>query len=58
VCQGQPWEQALRCGAAAAAINVSRDTCAEAMPYAEELTDFMRNHACGAYADPPDQPQS
>jgi 5-dehydro-2-deoxygluconokinase len=53
VCQGQPWEHALRCGAAAAAINVSRDTCAEAMPRLDELTDFMRHHACGDYSDRP-----
>lgn len=50
ICQGADWDQALRSGAAAAAINVSRDTCAEAMPHRHELTDFMRDHAMGAFA--------
>lgn len=50
LCQGTDWDQALRSGAAAAAINVSRDTCAEAMPRQDELTQFMREHALGTFA--------
>jgi 5-dehydro-2-deoxygluconokinase len=45
LCQGQDWPQALACGAAAAAINVSRDTCADAMPSLAELKAFMAQHA-------------
>jgi 5-dehydro-2-deoxygluconokinase len=45
LCQGQEWPQALACGAAAAAINVSRDTCADAMPSLAELNAFMAQHA-------------
>lgn len=45
LCQGQDWPQALACGAAAAAINVSRDTCADAMPSLAELNAFMAQHA-------------
>ena len=45
LCQGQEWPQALACGAAAAAINVSRDTCADAMPSLTELNVFMAQHA-------------
>lgn len=45
LCQGQTWPQALACGAAAAAINVSRDTCADAMPSLAELNAFMAQHA-------------
>lgn len=50
VCQGADWHQALQSGAAAAAINVSRDSCADAMPRLDELTDFMRTHALRAFA--------
>lgn len=49
VCQGQPWAQALACGAAAAALNVSRDTCAEAMPTLDELQDFMGRQTLHAF---------
>lgn len=45
LCQGQAWPHALDCGAAAAAINVSRDTCADAMPSLAELNAFMAQHA-------------
>ena len=45
LCDSQEWPQALACGAAAAAINVSRDTCAEAMPTLTELNTFMAQHA-------------
>lgn len=45
LCQGHEWPQALVCGAAAAAINVSRDTCADAMPNLAELDAFMAQHA-------------
>jgi 5-dehydro-2-deoxygluconokinase len=45
LCRGQEWPQALACGAAAAAINVSRDTCADAMPSLAELDAFMAQHA-------------
>ena len=44
LCQGHEWPQALAYGAAAAAINVSRDTCADAMPSLAELSDFMAQH--------------
>jgi 5-dehydro-2-deoxygluconokinase len=50
ICQGAGWEEALSSGAAAAAINVSRDTCAEAMPRQGELTAFMREHTLGVFA--------
>ena len=39
--KGHDWPEALRWGAAAAAINVSRDACAEAMATQAELTAFM-----------------
>jgi 5-dehydro-2-deoxygluconokinase len=39
--QGQHWPEALRQGAAAAALNVSRDACAEAMATAAELAAFL-----------------
>jgi 5-dehydro-2-deoxygluconokinase len=39
--QGLDWPQALRQGAAAAAINVSRDACAEAMATHAELAAFL-----------------
>jgi 5-dehydro-2-deoxygluconokinase len=43
---GRSWAEAARCGAAAAALNVSRDACAEAMASRAELLDFMaRNPA-------------
>lgn len=49
ICQGIGWEDALRSGSAAAAINVSRDTCAEGMPRLDELTNFMRNHVISEF---------
>lgn len=42
--QGQDWAQATQWGAAAAAINVSRDACAEAMPTLAELQAFLTSH--------------
>jgi len=42
--QGQGWQEALRRGAAAAAINVSRDACAQAMASAQELDFFLQSH--------------
>ena len=42
--QGHEWAQAMRWGAAAAALNVSRDSCAEAMASTEELNAFMALH--------------
>ena len=56
--EGRDWTHATRCGAAAAALNVSRDACAEAMATKGELTQFMAQHAAPAAtlhrADPPD----
>ena len=56
--EGLDWTQATRCGAAAAALNVSRDACAEAMATKIELTQFMAQHAAPAAtlhrADRPD----
>ena len=56
--EGRDWTHATRCGAAAAALNVSRDACAEAMATKIELTQFMAQHAAPAAtlhrADPPD----
>lgn len=42
--QGQDWPEALRQGAAAAALNVSRDACAEAMATPAELAAFLQLH--------------
>ena len=42
--QGKSWQDAARHGAAAAAINVSRDACAEAMASPSELMAFMANY--------------
>ncbi len=42
--QGQGWFEALRQGAAAAALNVGRDSCAEAMATAAELAAFLQTH--------------
>jgi 5-dehydro-2-deoxygluconokinase len=42
--QGQGWADAMRWGAAAAALNVSRRACAEAMATLEELQAFMAEH--------------
>jgi 5-dehydro-2-deoxygluconokinase len=39
--EGRSWQQAARLGAAAAAINVSRDACAEAMATRPELLAFI-----------------
>jgi 5-dehydro-2-deoxygluconokinase len=41
LCNGQAWAHALSSAAAAAAINVSQDTCADAMPTRIELEKFM-----------------
>jgi 5-dehydro-2-deoxygluconokinase len=41
---GRGWAEATRFGAAAAALNVSGDACAEAMPTRTELLDFMARH--------------
>lgn len=43
--QGQGWPEALRQGAAAAAIIVSRDACAEAMATQAELSAFMNQES-------------
>ncbi len=45
---GRSWAEATRCGAAAAALNVSGDACAEAMPTRAELLDFMARHPAPA----------
>jgi 5-dehydro-2-deoxygluconokinase len=42
--EGRSWQQAARLGAAAAAINVSRDACAEAMATRPELLAFIAQH--------------
>ena len=42
--QGNDWTAAMRWGAAAAALNVSRDACAEAMATQEELTAFISTY--------------
>ena len=42
--QGQGWADAMRWGAAAAALNVSRSACAEAMATLEELRAYMAEH--------------
>ncbi len=42
---GRPWQEAVRWGAAAAAINVSGDACAEAMPTLPQLRAFVEAHA-------------
>ena len=42
--QGQGWTHALRQGAAAAALNVSRDACAEVMATPAELAAFLQQH--------------
>ncbi len=44
--QGQPPENALRVGAAAAAIEVTRPGAAETIPEAWEVEEFLKNHAC------------
>jgi len=49
ICQGHAWAYALQCGAAAAAINVGSDTCADAMPTADELNTFMQQHSLSAF---------
>jgi 5-dehydro-2-deoxygluconokinase len=38
---GRDWAEATRFGAAAAALNVRGDACAESMPSRAELLDFM-----------------
>ena len=45
--EGRPWQEALRWGAAGAAINVSGDACAEAMPTLPQLRAFVEAHAAG-----------
>lgn len=47
VCQGHSWIDAIKYGAAAAAINVSRDMCAQSMPHLTELNDFVQMHKIG-----------
>lgn len=53
---GRSWVEATRCGAAAAALNVGSDACAEAMATRTQLLDFMARHPppdaqqCGADA--------
>nr|WP_315201223.1 5-dehydro-2-deoxygluconokinase [uncultured Albidiferax sp.] len=42
--QGHGWPAALHWGAAAAALNVSRDGCAEAMANQQELRTFMASY--------------
>ncbi|PJE78973.1 5-dehydro-2-deoxygluconokinase [invertebrate metagenome] len=42
--QGDSLKQAVRKGSAAAAINISRNTCTEAMPTTEELNAFLATH--------------
>jgi 5-dehydro-2-deoxygluconokinase len=42
--QGHGWADAMRWGAAAAALNVSRTACAEAMATLDELQSFMAQH--------------
>lgn len=42
---GRPWAEAARLGAAAAAIVVRGDGCAEAMPSRDALLAFMAEHA-------------
>lgn len=46
--QGHDWAKATCFGAAAAALNVSGDACAEAMPTRAELLDFMALHPAPA----------
>lgn len=43
--EGRSWQEAARLGAAAAAINVSGDACAEAMATKAELLSFMARQA-------------
>jgi len=45
---GRDWAEATRCGAAAAALIVSGDACAEAMPTGTELLDFLARHPAPA----------
>jgi 5-dehydro-2-deoxygluconokinase len=45
---GRGWAEATRFGAAAAALNVSGDACAEAMATQAQLLDFMARHPAPA----------
>ena len=45
---GRSWAEAARLGAAAAALNVSRDGCAEAMATQAELFEFIAGHPANA----------
>jgi 5-dehydro-2-deoxygluconokinase len=47
LCHGKTWSEALSYGTAAAAINVSSDTCAEAMPTRIAIEQFMSEHRIG-----------
>ena len=49
---GRSWAQAARLGAAAAALNVSRDGCAEAMATQTELFDFIAGHPANTVEEP------
>lgn len=44
---GASWQEALRWGAAGAAINVSGDACAEAMPTLAQLRAFVESRTAG-----------
>lgn len=43
--QGWKWEQTARYANACGAIVVTRHGCAKAMPYPNEIEDFLKNHA-------------
>ena len=47
--RGKALEEAVRLGAAAAAINVSRLNCSEAMPTTDELNTFIKSHEKESY---------
>jgi 5-dehydro-2-deoxygluconokinase len=49
VCRGHSWLDAIKYGAAAAAINVSRDMCAQSMPQWSELNEFVQTHNIGEF---------
>jgi 5-dehydro-2-deoxygluconokinase len=42
--EGYSLQEGVKMGSAAAAINVSRKTCTEAMPTREELMDFIATY--------------
>ena len=43
--RGKSLREAVKMGSAAAAINVSKNTCTEAMPTSEELAAFIEQHS-------------